>query len=212
MERAAQALGLPGAMQRLAQATNNFQVYTWWNELPFVHIATAQRMFQSWANYLKTADSSLTRSQRKSSSCQHCDVLTSMIPHMQFPTSSIQRDISATSVSGSMGAGHGEAMETAGRAFEHIVYQLYTVSEGSYRVKDLTSSIHNKDKLSLLERFWCMGEEDRKTVINTIHPLWLPFAWKNDTTLEGKKTYDYHEDREFPSVLLNFHLDRNPCM
>jgi len=208
IEHAALALGMPGSMQKLAQQTNDFQVFTWWNDLPYVHIATAQRMFQSWADYLKTADPS-AHSQRKSAACEQCHVLTSMIPHMQLPDSHNQRNIPATSVAGSMGAGHGEAMEIAGRAFEHLVYQLYTVAEGAFHIKDLTSVMHDRTGGSLLERFWySLPEEDRKTVIETIHPLWLPCGRKTDNIPEGSGKYDYHMDGEFPSVLMNFHLDR----
>jgi len=208
IEHAALALGKPGSMQKLAQQTNGFQVFTWWNDLPYVHIATAQRMFQSWADYLKTANPS-AHSQRKSASCEQCHVLANMIPHMQLPDSSNQRNIPATSVAGSMGAGHGEAMEIAGRAFEHLVYQLYTVAEGAFHIKDLTSVMHDRTGGSLLERFWySLPEEDRKTVIETIHPLWLPCRRKTDKAPEGSDKYDYHMDRDFPSVLMNFHLDR----
>jgi len=208
IEHAALALGKPGSMQKLAQQTNDFQVFTWWNDLPYVHIATAQRMFQSWADYLQTADPS-AHSQRKSASCEQCHVLTSMIPHMQLPDSHNQRNIPATSVAGSMGAGHGEAMEIAGRAFEHLVYQLYTVAEGAFHIKDLTNVMHDRTGGSLLERFWySLPEEDRKTVIETIHPLWLPCIRKTDNIPEGSDKYDYHMDKEFPSVLMNFHLDR----
>jgi len=209
IEHAALALGKPGSMQKLAQQTNDFQVYTWWNDLPYVHIATAQRMFQSWADYLKTADPS-AHLQRKSASCEQCHVLTSMIPHMQLPDSHNQRNIPATSVAGSMGAGHGEAMEIAGRAFEHLVYQLYTVAEGTFHIKDLTNVMHDRTPSSLLERFWeFLPEEDRKTVIETIHPLWLPVQTKKEKIKGSSDKYDYHMDGEFPSVLIIFHLDRD---
>jgi len=191
--------GNPSVMHKIAQATHGFQIYTWWNELPYVHIDTAQRMFQSWAEFLKITDPSFDK-MRTSVSCEQCHVLTNMIPHMQVPISPNQRNIPATSVTGNMGVGHGEIMEIAGRAFEHLMYQLYTVVEGSFHIQDLTSAMRNHRGSSVLERFWYLPEEDRKTVLETIHPLWLP--------CEVRTKANPHPGRHFPSVLLNFHVDR----
>jgi hypothetical protein len=190
--------GNPSVMSHIAKVTNDFKVFTWWTDLPYVHIDTAQRMFQSWTKYLNSTD--LDYGKQRPSSCEQCRALTYMIPRMQFPGFSGQRNIPATSVSENMGSGRGETMELAGKAFEHLIYQFYTVAEGSFHIKDLTGALRSHDGFSAVERFWQLPEEDRKTVIETIHPLWLP--------CRGSDKYDYHMDRDSPSVLLNFHMDR----
>jgi len=190
--------GNPSVMPHIAKVTNDFKVFTWWTDLPYVHVDTAHRMFQSWTEDLKSTD--LSFGKQRPSNCEQCRVLTYMIPRMQFPGSSDQRNIPATSVTANMGKGHGEAMEIAGRGFEHLIYQLYTVSEGSFQIKDLTGALRSHEGFGAVERFWHLPEEDRKTVIKTIHPLWLP--------CRSSAEYDYHMGRDSPSVLLNFHMDR----
>jgi hypothetical protein len=190
--------GHPSIMPHIAKVTNDFKVFTWWNDLPYVHIDTAQRMFQSWTEELKSTDLSFGR--QRPSNCEQCRALAYMIPRMQLPGSSDQRNIPATSVTENMGKGHGETMEIAGKGFEHLIYQFYTVAEGSFQIKDLTGALRHHEGFAALERFWILPEEDRTTIIETIHPLWLP--------CRSSDKYDYHMGRDSPSVLLNFHMDR----
>jgi hypothetical protein len=180
-------------MQKLAQETRNFEVYTWWNDLPYVHIESAHRMFQHWhqkaTRFITSNDAA----------CKfHCATLNywqRALGALDNPQKLSQSGGPATNTTSMMGNGHGETMEIAGKGFEHLIYQLYMVGAEGFHIKDLTEELENHGGYSLGERFWDLPEVDRNHVIKTIRPLWLP-------------GHIFHPIFPEEPILLTFHMDR----
>jgi len=185
--------GHPGVMQQLAEETHNFEVYTWWNDLPYVHIESAHRMFQHWHHKSSRIVNSTD------AACKfHCATLNYWQHALGAPDVAAKLPKSggpATDTTGMMGEGHGETMEIAGKGFEHLIYQLYMVGAEGFHIMDLTEELEYHHGYSIGERFWDLPEVDRRHVLETIRPLWLP-------------GHMFHPIFPKAPILLTYHMDR----
>lgn len=152
----------PSILESIRPKLKNFTVYTWWNDLPYVHLPTARRMFDSWA-------AALQRTAQPPSPTAPLRHAVRAWASAMLPT--------PTQVSSSMGSAPHSAGEVsmAARAFEHIVYQMYTVMYEGFSVVDLSDAlVAGTPSISLGEGF-CFHSfvpADRATYARIVQPLW----------------------------------------
>lgn len=183
--------GDPAVMSKIEAATDHFQVYTWWNEVPYVHLATARRMFNSWA--------ALLGNQNFFAAVPNGALFPKdMLAHyVRAHHVSNEADPSPVQVSEHMGEqGASDTLQRAGGAFEHLIYQMYTVAFEGFQIRDVTGSYHNHLGCSLNERFWELDDSDKRIFLSQVQPMWLPGNTTGWSSPGGP-------------ILLQFHLDRH---
>lgn len=178
--------------RKIALKTQDYTIFTWWTDIPFVEFWTAHRMFQHFSQELTGAELlQLPLSQAYSEVAQR-------LANLQ------ERSTPVTDVSKNLGDGK---LDKAGYCFEHLMFQLYTVVYEGWQIQDLTNSYkyphnHIHQGQSLLEKFYYMPDSDKQVVLNTVKPMWLPCAC------------DVSYLKPVAPIPLRFHLDRTeycPC-
>mmetsp|Transcript_93752 Transcript_93752/g.248887 ORF Transcript_93752/g.248887 Transcript_93752/m.248887 type:complete len:157 (-) Transcript_93752:33-503(-) len=136
---------------------------------------TARRMFRSWAVTLGKSTTMVEAAR------SHLSPL---------PTPS--------EVSASMGVkqNESESMAIAGSAFEHLIYQFYTVVYEGFAIRDLFPDRYAGAGPGGIGQLFChLGEEDKRVALETVRPLWLPAGCSCQTTPSGPPLLLFHLDR-----------------
>merc|ERR1711879_976172 len=92
-------------------------------------------------------------------------------------------DLSPTEVARMLGSGSPET-QRAGSAYEHIVYQMYTMLYENYTLQDLTGQLTNYEahEVSLGEKFCILPRSDQDEILRVVNPLWLPGSCREGTS------------------------------
>eukprot|EP00928_Gymnodinium_smaydae_P028044 TRINITY_DN214_c0_g1_i4.p1 TRINITY_DN214_c0_g1~~TRINITY_DN214_c0_g1_i4.p1 ORF type:complete len:379 (-),score=45.19 TRINITY_DN214_c0_g1_i4:234-1370(-) len=179
----------PAQSARLLEQTNHFKVNTWWQDVPWVELNSARRMYSMWSDML-------TRNQ----TYRTCKAEVPTSPLQQIEEAGIaigSGPLTPTEVSASMGS-FSLPLKFAATAFEHLVYQYYMVVHEGFRIEVL--DINGECwRGSFAETLWRKEEKDVDLYMNTVKPLWVkfnearasPFAPPNGTAVIA-----FHTDRE----------------
>lgn len=165
-------------MDGLRSKLKDFHVYTWWNDVPYMQMDVARRMFDTWAAALDAAGFGKKRSTWAAAA-------EAVLP-------------SPEEVSAAMGIAPGAASEvnTAMSAFEHIIYQLFTVVYEGFRVVDLHErTLPHANLISPGEGFCSISAEEQAAYARVVEPLWQAHGCNL-----YKMPYGY--------PLLRFHMNR----
>mmetsp|Transcript_82722 Transcript_82722/g.256940 ORF Transcript_82722/g.256940 Transcript_82722/m.256940 type:complete len:403 (+) Transcript_82722:46-1254(+) len=181
--------GSAAVLPRLQEQTKNFTVNIWWTDLPYVHMETARRMFDSWAATL------VPEAHRKAPPGRGAR----RRPHSfaELARRSLGALPSPSEVSAKMGRveGTSQSVKVAGAGFEHMIYQFYTVGNEGFTIHDLAIALPPECGVAASEHFCGLAEADKRRFLEAVRPLWL---------LAGCPCYA----SEAGPPLLLFHLDR----
>jgi len=178
----------------LEKQTDQFRVYTWWNDVPHVKLDIASRMFGHWHDRLSKAEGASSFLQnRYTNGTWQASGASSVLDHLIR----IQNPLSASELAKKFGHSTSDPqLRLAGTAFEHLMYQMYTVQNEGFTIQDVTSKLnYHGGGDSMGEQFCNLGEEDKRTFINEVHPLWLTGACV-DKDLAPEAVLQFHLDRE----------------
>eukprot|EP00928_Gymnodinium_smaydae_P060572 TRINITY_DN4426_c0_g1_i1.p1 TRINITY_DN4426_c0_g1~~TRINITY_DN4426_c0_g1_i1.p1 ORF type:complete len:383 (+),score=33.65 TRINITY_DN4426_c0_g1_i1:54-1202(+) len=179
----------PAQSARLLEQTNNLTVDTWWQDVPWVELKSARRMFSMWSDMLST-----NRSYRSCDPDDHNNGLE------QVATTS--GPLTPLHVSARMGS-LPLPLLYAGVAFEHIVYQYYMVVREGFRIEML--NVHTHCCCSFAEGFWRKEFTEQELYMSKVKPLWvrsygpggqkLPIGARSFAPPKGTAVLLFHTDR-----------------
>jgi len=156
----------PEATSLLQAETKNYKLYSWWLDMPYVHIETARRMYDKLGTLLPTHNNTTP---------------TPMYVSSQFGEDSHPQ------------------IQRAGGAFEHMIYQFYTVAHEGFHIVDLVDHISCGKcayPRGMGENFWNLDKSTQDYYLQTVEPLWLPGKHTGVSTAGGPVLMQYHLDRK----------------
>jgi len=201
---------------RIRNASKNFGVYTWSNDIPFVNLEAGRRMFDHWAGLMpqpaRGASVEMARlpapAPRGARSRADAGAEVGSLANVSYG-GLLRRLVffgvvpSPEDIAAAMGTSSETQLFHAGEAFEHLIYQFHTMAYDNFSFVDLTPRMARTDTeppglsgASLGERFWWLPPETQKVYLDAVEPLWLPNHVPPNMVTPGGP------------VLLLFHMDR----
>eukprot|EP00928_Gymnodinium_smaydae_P028048 TRINITY_DN214_c0_g2_i2.p1 TRINITY_DN214_c0_g2~~TRINITY_DN214_c0_g2_i2.p1 ORF type:complete len:387 (-),score=35.69 TRINITY_DN214_c0_g2_i2:24-1127(-) len=170
----------PVQSARLLEQTKDLKVNTWWQDVPWVELNSARRMYSMWSDMLS-----------KNQTYRTCDSLKQVALDSGLMT--------PTEVSGSMGL-YPPPLEHAGFAFEHLIYQYYMVVHEGFRIEVLKiNDVPGPCGLcSFAEMFWTKDAKEQDLYMSTVKPLWVksdPAGALSFAPPNGTAVLQFHTDR-----------------
>eukprot|EP00928_Gymnodinium_smaydae_P028356 TRINITY_DN2163_c0_g1_i1.p1 TRINITY_DN2163_c0_g1~~TRINITY_DN2163_c0_g1_i1.p1 ORF type:complete len:389 (-),score=41.49 TRINITY_DN2163_c0_g1_i1:144-1274(-) len=180
----------PAQTARLFEQTKHLTVNTWWQDLPWVELKSARRMYSMWSNMLTTTQTYST--------CNPGDPTIGL-----FQAVSGSGPLTPLEVTARMGS-FPPPLQYAGTSFEHMIYQYYMVVHEGFRVEVLNingACLHG----SFAECFWGQEAKDQLVYMTTVKPLWVKyhnFSWETPPVTSRSFAPPHG------TAVLSFHTDR----
>lgn len=182
-------------LQQLQTANKDFNVFTWWNDVPWVEMTSAGAMFDEWGKMtgqlpVFSAQESVA-THATTSATQKLELMIDRVFAAGDPSKHVE-------VANHLGHGP-KQVAMAGEQFEHIMYQEYMVLHKGFVIEDLSSLFaKGGGGNSIAERFCGLSSSEKAAYQEHVQPLWSVNC-KGD--VPSDVLFWFHTDRKLSELM-----------